>query len=64
MNTRFTAWLSESERQGIHALAEKYGTSENYVVRLMVRKALGLPIPAWMNDDTQAHTVTEETTPA
>lgn len=43
---RFTAWLSDAERQGVRELAEKYGTSDNYIIRLAVREQLGLPVPA------------------
>lgn len=42
---RFTAWLSESEREGIRRLAIELDTSENYVVRMMIRQALGLAEP-------------------
>ena len=42
---RFTAWLSIAERNGIRSMAKEFGTSENYVVRMFVRRGLGLPVP-------------------
>lgn len=37
---RFTAWLSDAERDGIDKLAEREGTSANYMVRVAVRQLL------------------------
>lgn len=42
---RFTAWLSAAERQAIRSRAQEFGTSENYVVRMAIRQALGLATP-------------------
>lgn len=44
MNVRFTAWLSEAEREGIRDMATMHGTSDNYMIRVAVRMMLGLPI--------------------
>jgi hypothetical protein len=43
-NQRITAWLSEAEAKGIRDLAEKKGTSMNWMMRIAVRNLLGLPI--------------------
>lgn len=45
MNVRFTAWMSESERDAIDAVAKENNTSVNYVVRIAIRRLLGLPSP-------------------
>lgn len=37
---RFTAWLSESEREAVGSLARQNGTSANYIVRVAVRAFL------------------------
>lgn len=42
---RFTAWLSDEERHGLDRMAEEFGSSTNYVLRLAVRAALGLSLP-------------------
>lgn len=42
---RFTAWLSVAERNGISSMAKEFGTSDNYVFRMAVRKLLGMPVP-------------------
>lgn len=42
VSTRFTAYLLEVERQGIRSVAYKHNTSENYVVRMAIRKFLGM----------------------
>lgn len=41
---RFTAYISQDEREGIKKLADKSGTSDNYVVRTAIRNILGLPV--------------------
>lgn len=43
---RFTAWLSAAERQAIRTKAAEFGTSENYVVRMAIRQALGMAVPS------------------
>lgn len=42
---RFTAWLSESERDALEDVAKEYGTSQNYIVRVAIRQFLGLDLP-------------------
>ena len=42
---RFTAYLSADERGALAALAKQHGTSENYLVRLAIRKMVGFSIP-------------------
>ena len=37
---RFTAWLSEGERADIKRVAVRYEVSENFVVRLAIRRLL------------------------
>lgn len=43
MNVRFTAWLSEAERDRLDKAANEHGTSVNYLVRLAIRQYLGMP---------------------
>ena len=43
---RFTAWLSVAERNALRSRAREFGTSENYVVRMILRQGLGLERPA------------------
>lgn len=38
---RFTAWLSEEEREAIRAQAKRLGASQNLLVRLAIRKWFG-----------------------
>lgn len=40
MMERFTAWLSESERQAIRTAAAELNSSENYIVRSAIRSYL------------------------
>lgn len=40
---RFTAWLSDKEKQKLTEMAEREGTSVNFLVRTAVRQFLGLP---------------------
>lgn len=58
MSERFTAWLSDSERDRLRAAAKDNNTSENYIVRIAIRHLFGLPIPAIL---IEAHTDREET---
>lgn len=44
---RFTAYFADAERKGIKALADEHGASENYFVRVAVRKLLGMPTPSY-----------------
>jgi hypothetical protein len=39
---RFTAWLSNVEREAIRDKATEWGTSENWVVRMAIREAFGM----------------------
>jgi predicted transcriptional regulator len=41
---RFTVWLSHEERARLRKLAELYGTSQNYIIRIAVRGMLDLPL--------------------
>lgn len=46
---RFTAWLSEAENDRLRAAARERNTSANFIVRTVLRAALGLdraPEPA------------------
>jgi len=45
--TRFTAYLSDSEMEGLRKLADTEGTSVNYFVRFGVRLILGKEVPPW-----------------
>lgn len=49
-HVRFTAYFSESESKGLRAMAEKEGTSVNYVVRCAIRFILGKDVPKWMQE--------------
>ena len=40
---RFTAYFEKSEREGIAELAAQHSTSDNFILRNMVRAALGKP---------------------
>lgn len=42
---RFTAYLSVAERNKLRSDALEYGTSENYVLRMILRQHYGLPVP-------------------
>lgn len=39
---RFTAWLSETERQAIRDRAKELNASDNYIVRTVIRESLGV----------------------
>ena len=41
-NVRFTAWLSERERQAIKAVEQKERVSANWVIRTAIRRYLGM----------------------
>lgn len=49
---RFTAWLSHAERQKLRSMAQEYGTSENYVVRMALRSLFGMPVPTYAATNT------------
>ena len=38
---RFTAWLSERERQALDEMAAELNTSVNFIVRVAIRQYLG-----------------------
>jgi hypothetical protein len=42
-NVRFSLWLSEVERQAIRDKAREYNSSENYVIRMLIRTYLTTP---------------------
>lgn len=42
---RFYAYLTESERDALRRLARSFNTSENAVVKILIRDAAGLPLP-------------------
>jgi len=48
--TRFTAWLSDEERELLRELAHEQGSSENYIMRTALRRLLGLAVPAWARE--------------
>jgi Ribbon-helix-helix protein, copG family len=48
---RFTAYLSEAEDKGLRELAEREGTSVNYVVRCAIRIVLGKDVPKWIREE-------------
>ena len=43
-NNRFSAYLTDGERQALKDAAAALGAAENYVVRLALRRSLGLPL--------------------
>lgn len=49
-SSRFTAWLSEQERAGLHELAGELQSSDNYVLRSVLRLFLGLPVSPWARE--------------
>lgn len=49
---RFTAWLSVAERNKLRSMAAEYGTSENYVLRMALRRAFGMPTPTYAESNT------------
>jgi hypothetical protein len=61
---RFTAWLTEEENRRLRAAAAQHGTSVNYMLRLMVRAALGLSLPAWARGQREQPPEHEEPTAA
>lgn len=40
---RFTAWLSDVEREKLEEAAAELGTTKNFIVRTALRAWLGLP---------------------
>jgi DnaJ-domain-containing protein 1 len=48
VSARFTAYLSERERDTLRERADELGTSENYLVRMALRSFLGLSTPVIM----------------
>jgi hypothetical protein len=44
---RFSGWLDQGEREALRARARANGCSENLVLRMALRQALGLPVPEW-----------------
>lgn len=42
---RFTAWLSVAERNKLRTAAAEHGTSENYVLRMILRAHFGMGVP-------------------
>lgn len=59
---RFTAYLSEQERDCLNKAEEDFGVSRNYVVRLALRHAFGLPLkPGQLEDLSRLSQVTNTT---
>lgn len=56
--TRFTAYISEVENDGIRRVAEENETSANFVVRVAIRRFLDLPV----SPSQMLHVTTETTT--
>lgn len=42
---RVSAYLTDSERQALRSLARSFNTSENAVIKILIRDAGGLPLP-------------------
>lgn len=42
---RFTMWMSEAERAELHDMAQRHGTSDNFMLRMALRHFLGYEIP-------------------
>jgi hypothetical protein len=42
---RFTIYMNERERDALRHLARQFNTSENAVVKILIRDAAGLPLP-------------------
>lgn len=47
--SRFTAWLSEAEREALDAAAKRNHTSVNFIVRTAIRRYLKLDSPRITN---------------
>lgn len=48
-NMRFTAWLSDEERDRLREVAHEHNCSENMIVRIALRSLLlGQPIPSYL----------------
>lgn len=46
MNTeRVSAYLTDHEREALRGLARSFNTSENAVIKILIRDASGLPLP-------------------
>lgn len=51
-SVRFTAWLSDEEREKLRELAREHNMSENMVVRFAVRAVvLGVPVPSYLQTE-------------
>ena len=59
-SSRFTAWLSDDEREKVKTRARQLGTSENHVVRLCIRAALGMQIPDYFLTQAEQTEQTEK----
>lgn len=42
---RFTAYFSAEERRNLASTAEEFDTSENYVLRMILRQFYGMKVP-------------------
>ena len=59
---KLTLYLNERERYALRALANARHTSESYIIRLALRKELGLPINVRQGYDLASiTTVTSDT---
>lgn len=43
---RFTVYMTDHERDALRRLAHEFNTSENAVMKILIRDAGGLPLPA------------------
>jgi len=63
---RFTAWLSEEEREAIRKQATRLGASQNLLVRLAIRKWFGFdtvdvaPIEGGTSTDAESQRTSSE----
>lgn len=42
---RFTVYMTERERDALRHLARQFNTSDNAVIKILIRDAAGLPLP-------------------
>jgi hypothetical protein len=53
VKVRLTAWLAESERQWVHDEATRLNTSDNYVIRALIREAMSHVTGVTRNTDRE-----------